>query len=311
MIQDVTYQIELNETSNIVDVFLTSVNTISLNVRAVGLETGTAGWAAPGFNAGTWSATNQAFRFAPIQAATIQWSGQNIIGSTTGTSIQAVPSTSGYYTCTVTNPLTGCTKVDSVAVNFNVSPSPQIVENDTTLCNPEFIYVHVQDTGAYSGGYPSGTTFTWSAIGVPIPDLDSISSSGNGSSYSVIVTLPSGCSATSDTITVLTKSVAVVDVINNATCSGGGSIEVEVTSGIANYNYVWSTDLAQTNIVRNVTLSSNRDTLANLTAGTYYLQVYDEAGTPASCNSGVLTYVVKWIKSNCCFCYSNGYYMFR
>jgi hypothetical protein len=86
--------------------------------------------------------------------------------------------------------------------------------------------------------------------------------------------------------------VAVVDVINNATCSGGGSIEVEVTSGLANYNYVWSTDLAQTNIVRNVTLSSNRDTLANLTAGTYYLQVYDEAGTPASCNSGVLTYVV-------------------
>jgi hypothetical protein len=288
----VTYQIELNETSNIVDVFLTSVNTISLNVRAVGLETGTAGVAAPGYNAGTWSATNQAFRFAPIQAATIQWSGQGIIGSTTGTSIQAIPSTSGYYYATVTNPLTGCTKIDSVAVNFNVSPAPQIVENDTTLCNPDFIYVHVEDAGAYSGGYPSGTTFTWSAIGVPIPDLDSISSSGNGSSYSVIVTLPSGCSATSDTITVLTKSVAVVDVINNATCSGGGSIEVEVTSGIANYNYVWSTDLAQTNIVRNVTLSSNRDTLANLTAGTYYLQVYDEAGTPASCNSGVLTYVV-------------------
>jgi hypothetical protein len=288
----VTYQIELNETSNIVDVFLTSVNTISLNARAVGLETGTAGLAAPGYNTGTWSATNQAFRFAPIQAATIQWSGQGIIGSTTGTSIQALPSTSGYYYATVTNPLTGCTKIDSVAVNFNVSPAPQIVENDTTLCNPDFIYVHVEDAGAYSGGYPSGTTFTWSAIGVPIADLDSISSSGNGSSYSVIVTLPSGCSATSDTITVLTKSVAVVDVINNATCSGGGSIEVEVTSGIANYNYVWSTDLAQTNIVRNVTLSSNRDTLANLTAGTYYLQVYDEAGTPASCNSGVLTYVV-------------------
>jgi hypothetical protein len=212
-------------------------------------------------------------------------------GAPTAAIVVTPPVGTTNYSVVATN-VFGCTSTNNIDVTTAAIAKPVIAENDTTLCNPEFIYVHVQDTGAYSGGYPSGTTFTWSAIGVPLPDLDSISSSGNGSSYSVIVTLPNGCTSSSDTTIVLTKSVAVVDVINNATCSGGGSIEVEVTSGLANYNYVWSTDLAQTNIVRNVTLSSNRDTLANLTAGTYYLQVYDEAGTPASCNSGVLTYVV-------------------
>jgi hypothetical protein len=287
----VTYQIELNETSNVVDVFLTSINTISLNARAVGLETNSQGYAAPGYNTGTWTATNQAFRFAPLQAATISWSGQGIIGSTTTETISAVPTSSGYYTVVVTNPLTGCTKADSVQINFAAQPSPVIADNDTTLCNPDFIYVNVVDTGLYVGGYPAGTNFTWSAIGVPIPDLDSISSS-NGSSYSVIVTLPNGCSASSDTASILTKSVAVVDVITPASCTGGGSIAVQVTSGLPNYNYIWSTDLAQTNIISNVTKANNQDTLSNLTAGTYYLQVYDEAGSPASCNSGVLTYVV-------------------
>ncbi|MBK7964629.1 MAG: lamin tail domain-containing protein [Bacteroidetes bacterium] len=289
-----TGQIVLVETLNTIEYHVTSVTTASGDATTMGIEnaTGTLATVVPGRNSSSpWTATNEGWLFQLPLAATIQWAGQGIIGSSTGTSIQALPSTSGYYTCTVTNPLTGCTKVDSVAVNFNVSPAPQIVESDTTLCNPDQIYIHVADVGAYSVGYPLVTTFTWSWIVVPIVDLDSISSN-NGSSYSVIVTLPSGCSASSDTITVLTKSVAVVEVINNATCSGGGSIEVTVTSGLPNYNYVWSTDFAQTNIVRNVTKVDNQDTLGNIAAGTYYLQVYDEAGSPASCNSGVLTYVV-------------------
>ena len=212
----------------------------------------------------------------------------------TGASTAAItvtpPSGTTNYSVVATN-VFGCTSTNNSNVTSAPIAKPVIVENDTTLCNTSQIYIHVQDTGVYAGGYPNGTQFTWSAIGVPIIDLDSISSI-NGSSYSVIVTLPNGCTSNSDTAIVLTKSVAVVDVITNASCVGGGSVSVTVTSGLADFNYVWSTDLAQTNIVRNVTKTSNKDTLANLAAGTYYLQVYDEAGTPASCNSGVLTYIV-------------------
>jgi Ig-like domain CHU_C associated/GEVED domain/SprB repeat len=292
---NVSGQIVLNEGSNAIDIYHTNIDNLG-NSTSCGIEngTGTYGLTPAGRNFSVWTpnpVVNEGWRFTPDPAATIQWAGPGIIGSSTGATVQAIPTSSGYYTCTVTNPLTGCTKIDSVAVNFGVSPTPQIVENDTTLCNPDQIYIHVVDVGAFSGGYPAGTTFEWVGITPPIPDLDSISSV-NGSSYQVIVTLPSGCSDTSNTINVLTKSVAVVDVITNATCTNGGKINVTVTSGLADYNYVWSTDLAQTNIVRNVTNSSNIDSLDNLAAGTYYLQVYDEAGTPASCNSGILTYVV-------------------
>ncbi|MBK7966903.1 MAG: right-handed parallel beta-helix repeat-containing protein [Bacteroidetes bacterium] len=171
------------------------------------------------------------------------WSPSTGLSSTTDANPTAVPLATTNYSVVVTNNDNGCTSIGNVNVTVNDGPKPVIVENDTTLCNPDQIYIHVADTGAFSGGYPSGTQFTWSAIGVPIVDLDSISSI-NGSSYSVIVTLPSGCTAASDTITVLTKSVAVVETINSASCVGGGSIEVTVTSGLPNYNYVWSTDLA-------------------------------------------------------------------
>jgi|GEM_PF-7073367 len=291
-----TGQIELYETTNVIEYHVTSVTTAASDFTTMAIEdgTGTNYVVVNGRNfIANWTATNEGWRFQVPAAATIAWSGQNIIGSTTGTTINAVPSSSGYYNVVVTNPLTGCTKTDSVLVNFAISPKPIIATNDTVLCNPDVIDVIVVDTGLYVGGYPAGTSFTWSAIGAPILDLDTIPSS-NGSSYSVIVILPNGCSASSDTAIVLTKTVAVVDVISPATCASPGSIAVTVggTGSAADFNYVWSTDLAQTNIVRNVTKSNNQDTLSNIGAGTYYLQVYDEAGTPASCNSGVLTYTV-------------------
>ncbi|MBL0096773.1 MAG: SprB repeat-containing protein [Bacteroidetes bacterium] len=288
-----TGQIKLYEGTNIVEVH-TAAYSDDGTVTTQGIEnsTGTLATAVPGRNGVTgWVANNDAFRFSLPAAATISWTGQNIITPSNTASIQAVPGSSGYYAVTVTNPLTGCVKSDSVFINFAAQPKPIIADNDTTLCNPDTINVNVIDTGLYVGGYPAGTNFTWSAIGVPIPDLNEIGSN-NGSSYSVIVTLPNGCSASSDTAIILTKSVAVVDVITPASCTSLGSIAVEVTSGLPNYNYIWSTDLAQTNIISTITKASNKDTLSNLTAGTYYLQVYDEAGTPASCNSGVLTYVV-------------------
>lgn len=291
----ISYQIELNETSNAVDIFLTNIPNTSLNTRAVGMETATQGFVAPGRNTGTWTATNEAWRFAPEAAPTINWSGANIIGSTSADTIYATPTVSGYYAVTVTNSQTGCFYTDSVQINFALTPKPVIADNDTSLCSPNFIYVNVVDTGIYSGGYPTGTTFEWLSVGgqivPPTPDLDSIPSTF-GSTYFAIVTLGNGCSAMSDTATILTKAVAIVDTITNATCTGGGSILATVTSGIAPFQYVWSTDLAQTNIIQTTNTSSTQDLLSGLAAGTYYLSVSDEFGNPGSCNSGVIAYTV-------------------
>ena len=208
---------------------------------------------------------------------------------------KASPALTTTYTVTATNTISGCTATDTITINVNVPAQPYIATGDTTLCAPNVIQVRVKDSGPYSGGYPSGTTFEWFTVGgqivPPTPDLDSIPSSF-GSTYYTILTLPNGCTARSDTANILTKAVAVVDTIVNASCSGSGSILATVTSGLPPYNYVWSTDPAQTNIIRNVTSSFNKDTLTGLAAGTYYLNVADESGSAGSCNSGVITLVV-------------------
>jgi hypothetical protein len=245
-----------------------------------------------GANSGTVSSgTNRPnMRLGYGAEATFLWSN----GSTNDTIIVTPPTGATTYTVTATNTF-GCTSSDSITVNAASPALPFISTNDTTLCSPNFVYVNVDDAGPYSGGYPTGTQFEWLSVGgqivPPTPDLDTIPSTF-GSTYYAIITLPNGCTAISDTATILTKAVAIVDTITNATCTGGGSILATVTSGIAPYNYVWSTDLAQTNIVRNVTSSSNQDTLSGLSAGTYYLSVSDEFGNPGSCNSGVIAYVV-------------------
>ncbi|MFN8155663.1 MAG: hypothetical protein U0Y08_15315, partial [Bacteroidia bacterium] len=215
-------------------------------------------------------------------------------GGTDDTLIVTPPTGSTTYSVTATN-IFGCTASSSITVNAASPAQPYIVTNDTTLCAPNVIDVVVADNGPYSGGYPGSTTFEWFGLGGQIvpatPDLDTIPSSA-GSSYYVIVTLPNGCTAISDTAYILTKAVAVVDTITNASCSTPGSIMATVTSGLPPYNYVWSTDMAQTNIIRNVTSSFNKDTLSNLAAGTYYLNVADESGGAGSCNSGVIALVV-------------------
>jgi len=292
-----TGQIKLYEGTNVVEVHTAAYSDDGTNTTQ-GIENGSGTVATPvaGRNGVTgWSATNDAFRFALPPTATIQWAGANILGSTTASTIQATPTVSGYYVATVTNPATGCFISDSVQINFALTPKPVIADNDTSLCSPNFIYVNVVDTGIYSGGYPSGTTFEWLSVGgqivPPTPDLDSIPSTF-GSTYFAIVTLGNGCSAISDTATILTKAVAIVDTITAASCVSGGSILATVTSGIAPYQYVWSTDLAQTNIIQTTITSSNQNLLSGLAAGTYYLSVSDEFGNPGSCNSGVITYTV-------------------
>ena len=292
----VSYQIELNETTNAVDVFISNLTTASVNARAIGLETATQGWSPVGYNSGTWSATNLAFGYVPVAAATVSWTGPGIVGSSTGATLTATPVANSYYVCTVTDPNTGCFKVDSILIQAGGNPKPVITTNDTSLCAPNVIDVVVADTGLYaSGGYPANTTFEWFNLGgqivPPTADLDTIQSIF-GSSYYVQVVLPNGCSAISDTAYILTKSVAIVDTITTASCGSLGSILATVTSGIAPYHYVWSTDLAQTNVIQNTVTSSTQDLLSGLGAGTYYLSVADENGLPTSCTSGVITYVV-------------------
>ena len=243
---------------------------------------------------GSATAVRPVMTFTTLNNLTYQWSpATGLDNPTSATPIATVVGGSNVmYYVTATNTITGCTAVDSVQINSLNLPQPKVTPGDQVLCFPDQIYLHVIDTVNYAGGYPLGTSVDWVGIITGLSPNDSIGSN-NGSSYQAIVTLPNGCSATSTPVTILTRAVAVVDVISNAACgNANGSIIATITSGIPQYNFKWSTDLAQTNIVRNVIKSVNKDTLDNLPAGTYYLSVVDTAGSPVSCSSGVLTYTI-------------------
>lgn len=81
----------------------------------------------------------------------------------TGASTAAItvtpPSGTTNYSVVATN-VFGCTSTNNSNVTSAPIAKPVIVENDTTLCNTSQIYIHVQDTGVYAGGYPNGTQFT-------------------------------------------------------------------------------------------------------------------------------------------------------
>lgn len=69
--QIVTAQIVLYEGSNAIEIYLDSRPTCSWGNAVVGIQnaTGTSGIAAPGFNTGNWSATDEAWRFTSSQPA--------------------------------------------------------------------------------------------------------------------------------------------------------------------------------------------------------------------------------------------------
>ncbi len=258
-------------------------------------DNGTAGWdicggsSLPGSTITTFN-NRPNMKVGYGSTTTFLWS----TGGTDDTLIVTPPTGSTTYSVTATN-IFGCTASNSITVNAASPAQPYIVTNDTSLCAPSVVDVIVGDSGPYSGGYPSTTNFEWFGLSgqivPPTPGLDTIPSIF-GSSYFVLVTLPNGCTAMSDTAYITTKAVAIVDTIVNASCSSLGSIKATVTQGIAPYHYVWSTDLAQSNVIQNTVSSSTQDMISNLAAGTYYLSVSDEYGLPGSCSSGVLTYVV-------------------
>lgn len=221
------------------------------------------------------------------------------------------------YTVTVTNNATGCSAQDSIFLNTAALPSPVITPGDTLLCAPDVIYMHVVDVGDYPGGYPVGTTIDWVNIVNGLTQDDSVASS-NGSVYIVKVTLPNGCFAYSDTVTVITRSVSIVDNITPEACgNGNGSIVATVSSSpmVPPYRFIWMDNL--NNIIRDTVTSNVSDSIVNLTGGTYKLEVLDNQNGSLSCTSGPLTFVVPgsvgvtasiptWVNSGPCPGLNNG-----
>lgn len=216
----------------------------------------------------------------------------------------------GTYTCICT--FMGIQVIASTTlVAGNPSASPALV-NDTTgiqiplyneFCPPSFIDIRISDTGLYSGGWPSGTQFLWTdqsgGILVPLGPFDVVQSNNIGSSSLICtVYIPGECPVSTPVYTIINKFFALnISKSNPSFCNpfgGTATVNVTVAAPSGPYLFKWSTDFAQTNIIRQVSTSTLTDSISGLSAGTvvplapppaatYFVSVSDAAG----CSSGV------------------------
>lgn len=142
-----THQIILNESDNSIEIHLTSNVTTSTNPRALGIEnaTGTLASIPTGRNAGTWSATSEAWKFTPVVGTySYDWTANSIYLSATNIAnpIANSLSTPQTYMVQVTDATTGCSAIGNVSVGVNLPSSSS---------------TSVSDCGSYLW---NGTTYT-------------------------------------------------------------------------------------------------------------------------------------------------------
>jgi hypothetical protein len=164
-------------------------------------------------------------------------------------------------------------------------PTPVLSAVDTTICSPASIDIFAVDNGAFSSGYPTGTTVEWLGYGITGDPAITPVNSSLGSTFQAKITLPSGCFAYSNTITVITRDVTVIPTITPAACgsSNGKVVATIVSAPTAPYRYVW-TDASST-VIRDVTNSATKDSIFGLLPGNYFLSVYDNVGGSLSCST--------------------------
>jgi gliding motility-associated-like protein len=157
----------------------------------------------------------------------------------TGNSISLSPTTSGFYSVTVTAQCASSSAIDTV---FVVVPVYQPLEISTSadlssLCPFVEEVFNVSATGGF-GNY----SYVWTSNGIFISTLDSISARPSVTT-NYIITVSDECgSSISDTITYTILSPPLLTSINDIPeiCPGDSVfISVNATGGFGNYHYYW------------------------------------------------------------------------
>ncbi|MES2591268.1 MAG: Ig-like domain-containing protein [Bacteroidota bacterium] len=165
----------------------------------------------------------------------------------------------GGYTVTVTD-ANGCSDVDSVIITQPTQISPNVTTTNTTcngVCDGTAKSVPTDGTSPY--------TFAWST-----GSIDSVVTGLCAGTYTVIVTDASGCSTTSTVIISEAPAVLANAVITNATCGlCNGQAQLVPSGGVTPYTYLWGN-------------GQTTDTISNLCAGLYSVNIIDSIGCSVS-----------------------------
>ncbi|HIO73378.1 MAG TPA: T9SS type A sorting domain-containing protein [Flavobacteriales bacterium] len=273
---DVTSQVVLYETTNVIEIHTTNMTTDG-GLHTMGIENmdGSDAVAFPGRNAsGTWSAINEGVIFEPLQIAgySVEWydGSGNLIDTIDDISVS--PTTQSTYTVVITDLSNGCSIVDSITINASPAMSVTVTSQDAT-CGLD----DGEGTVTVSGGN-TPYTYLWNdpmaqttntATGLPIGVYDVLVSDANGCSDSAMVAISNVGAPTIGS-----------PVVTNVSCYSGsdGTATVSPTGGTTPYYYSWDDPNGQTNATAN-----------GLPAGTYIVSV----SSSDSCTSTAIAIVTE------------------
>ena len=290
---DVTSQLLLYEASNVIEIHTTDMTTDG-GLHTMGIENigGTDALTVAGRNGtSTWSATNEAYRFAPLQIPgySIQWIDPDSVVIDTMENIAVTPDSTITYTVIATDLSNGCTVIDSITI----AGSSQILlttdSTDASCGSPD-------GTASVSAvGGVSPLTYLWDDPGTQTTDTATALDIGV---YNVVVTDANGCSQGAS-VSIGNVGAPAVDSISSTviTCNGGndGTAIVSLSGGSAPYTYAWddpgtqstasATGLTAGTYIVSVFGSDSCTTTATVTVTQPVLLTASASGTSASCGA--------------------------
>jgi gliding motility-associated-like protein len=187
-----------------------------------------------------------------------QWTGPNGFTSTaTSISINnAAPVQSGTYTLTVNNGL--CSFTASRSVRILGKPILEVMSN-SPVCQDDTLKLWV--IGAKTAAWSGPKSFVSDKVNPVIPRA-TIDRTGL---YSVTYTDSAGCTNTGKINVTIGRKFAMDQVVEDADCTTGGSIDITLTSGSGNYRFDWL----------DLPASSDQRNRSNLSPGNYKVEIHD------------------------------------
>jgi hypothetical protein len=152
----VTMQFILYETTNAIDIHITTQLNNVYSLEGIENASGSLGLTVPGRNVNLWTTTNDAWRFAPGDTVlTYNWSPSIGLSDTTISNPVANPTTSTQYIVTATDS-NGCTGTDTVDL-IVVSPVTSITATPQTVCEGDTVHLNVSAIVASTMDYTVDT----------------------------------------------------------------------------------------------------------------------------------------------------------
>jgi hypothetical protein len=212
-------------------------------------------------------------------AVTLSGTGANTYTWNNGVSngVAFTPTTTQTYTLTGTN-ANGCQNTDQITVTVNVLPTPTVVANGTAPYCPG---TNVVLSTTALAGYTYQWYFGQNIINGAVSASYTATTAGT---YTVKVTAPGGCFATSNSITVSYLNPTITAQGPTSICQGG-SVVLQTATG-SGFQYTWMKNgMSMLN-------ANNSATFTAMSPGTYTVKIVTPSGCVMYSNPITVSFLV-------------------